>query len=110
VHSWLCQNRYTICSGLDEDHHIIEAVEIARGIHPGTHFHRIVPSKIVSGISPVTTDLKEITLIEEKVRQFMYSNEVVQDDLKVTMEKKGPRILNVKARSLVRRMCLSQRL
>lgn len=41
----------------------------------------------MSGISPVTTDLKEIALMEEKVRQFMYSNEVVQDDLKVTMEK-----------------------
>ena len=86
-HSWLCQNRCIICSGLDEDHHIIKAVEIARGIHPGMHFHRIVPSKIMSGISPVTTDLKEIALMEEKVRQFMHSNEVVQDDLKVTMEK-----------------------
>ena len=51
------------------------------------HFHIIVPSKIMSGISPVTTDLKEIALMEEKVRQFMYSNEVVQDDLKGTMEK-----------------------
>mmetsp|Transcript_11068 Transcript_11068/g.16763 ORF Transcript_11068/g.16763 Transcript_11068/m.16763 type:complete len:126 (-) Transcript_11068:206-583(-) len=55
-----------------EDHRIMEAVEVAKAVHPGMHFHRIVPLiELTKNVWALDKDLAKIGVMKEIVKQYM---------------------------------------
>lgn len=73
-----------------EDHHIMEAVEVAKEVHPGMHFHRIVPPiELTKNVKTLDKDLAKIAAMKENVKQYMRYDKEMRKKFDETMKKLG---------------------
>ncbi len=66
----------------------MKAVEVAKTVHPGMHFHRIVPPlELTENVWALDKDLAKIGLMKENVKQYMRHDKEMRKKFDETMNK-----------------------
>ena len=71
----------------DESDFIYRTLETTRLVHPQLHFQRIAPTKIMESFSVIESDIDDIAIMEQQVKDYVRNTPRVKNALKVTIEK-----------------------
>ena len=71
----------------DESDLIYRTLETTRLVHPQLHFQRIAPTKIMESFSVIESDIDDIAIMEQQVKDYVRNTPRVKNALKVTIEK-----------------------